>query len=468
MRRRDTFAGNSFQQLAPNTSTSVTQFPLDYNGSPSRRDAPEQYPLKIPGSCFSTVVGSYGSIVSEPQQQDSRQLPRLELPSPAIGLDRTARKNKALQQGPPVYDSASPQLQQTPGRRRRLASSPAIFGNANPPSGRVYIGGGEGFSKTANFLKRVFTNSDLGSPGKSYETNISSEVTKKEDDFFDFLDSELDKIETFYREKEVEATERLQALRRQLHMMRDQRTAEMMNAERSDATNGGSSNQYGNYLNIFPKTKWTQALIGNYHFGKNSRALAEMQTPQNLAQTESMLAGDWRDFVRHPESANVSYRTAKKKLKLALQEYYRGLELLKAYAYLNRKAFRKINKKFDKAVGMRPTLRYMSEKVNRAYFVQSEVVEGHMVVVEDLYSRYFEKGNRKIAVTKLRGKQRSDDHSPSTFRIGLFLAAGTVSCIQGLILAIGLLNHEDSTVRVNTSYLLQVCLIIRYSVYHKG
>jgi xenotropic and polytropic retrovirus receptor 1 len=431
---------------------------LDYNGSPSRKDIPEQRPLRTPGSRFSNVVGSYGSIVSESNQYDSKHLPNLELPSPAIGLDRTKqKKNKDLQLGPPVYEPGSPQIQRTPSRPQRYASSPAIIKNGNPPSGESYAGGSDGYSKTANFLRRVFTNSDMNSPGKSYQTNISSEVTKKEDDFYDFLDAELDKIETFYRQKEVEATERLQQLRRQLHMMRDQRTTEMMEAERSGSTQGGG-NGNGNYLNVFPKTKWTQAIAGRHHFGKNSRALANMQTPQTPGPMGQELSGDWRDFVRRTESTHVPYRTAKRKLKLAMQEYYRGLELLKAYAYLNRKAFRKINKKFDKAVDMRPTLRYMSEKVNRAYFVQSEVVEGHMVVVEDLYSRYFEKGNRKIAVTKLRGKHRSDDHSPSTFRIGLFLAAGLVCCIQGLILAIGLLNDANSTVQVQTSYLLQVCL----------
>lgn len=429
---------------------------MDYNGSPSRKDIPEQRPLRTPGSRFSNVVGSYGSIVSEPNQYDSKHLPNLELPSPAIGLDRTKqKKNKDLQLGPPVYEPGWPEIQRTPSRPQRYASSPAIIKNGNPPSGGIYAGGSDGYSKTANFLRRVFTNSEMNSPGKSYQTNISSEVMKKEDDFYDFLDAELDKIETFYRQKEVEATERLQQLRRQLHMMRDQRTTEMMEAERSGSTQGSGN---GNYLNVFPKTKWTQAITGKHHFGKNSRALANMQMPQTPGPMGQELSGDWRDFVRRTESAHVPYRTAKRKLKLAMQEYYRGLELLKAYAYLNRKAFRKINKKFDKAVDMRPTLRYMSEKVNRAYFVQSEIVEGHMVVVEDLYSRYFEKGNRKIAVTKLRGKHRSDDYSPSTFRIGLFLAAGLVCCIQGLILSIGLLNDANSTVQVQTSYLLQVRL----------
>jgi hypothetical protein len=313
---------------------------------------------------------------------------------------------------------------------------------------------GEGHSKAANFLRRVFTAGDLESPGRSYQSSISNEVTQKEDDFFDFLDSELHKIESFYQQKEVEATHRLQALRQQLHMMRDQRTAEIHNAKRTKSPE--RDGEHGSYRNVIPNSKWAHAIVGKPHFGKNSRALASLKTPQAPRPMDPQSIFGRRDFVQRPELAQVPYRTAKKKLKLAVQEFYRGLELLKSYAYLNRKAFRKINKKFDKSVDMRPTLQYLSGKVNKAYFVQSEVIEGHMAVVEDLYARYFEGGNTKIAASKLRRKHRTHDYSPNTFRIGLLLSAGIVAAVQGLILAIRFLDDGDSTVKVQTSYLLQV------------
>lgn len=204
-------------------------------------------------------------------------------------------------------------------------------------------------------------------------------------------------------------------------------------------------------------TRLKETLTGKTRFGKNSQALAQMGTPGIDARDRESIQNR-RDFMRRQDPSNdVSYRSAKRKLKHALQEFYRGIELLKGYAYLNRTAFRKINKKYDKAVNARPPLRYMSDRVNKATFVQSEVIESLMVAVEDLYARYIERGNRKVAASKLRQKMnKSGDYSPSTFRSGLLLMAGTLFAIQGLVYASDHLHSSDVSEQVRTSYLLQV------------
>lgn len=297
-----------------------------------------------------------------------------------------------------------------------------------------------------------------GRPGGGAAT----EVERRQDEFFEFLDGELHKVDSFYQMKEQEATERLSVLRQQLHIMRDQRIQQVLEAKRSEERRSSDSQQKVNGLGILNgsklKSSLTGTLTGKARFGKNTQALAEMATPGMTAGDREFISNR-RDFMRRQEPLNndVSYRSAKRKLKHALQESYRGLELLKGYAYLNRTAFRKINKKYDKAVNARPPLRYMAERVNKAAFVQSEVIESLMVAVEDLYARYFERGNRKIAVSKLRHTiKKSGDYSPSTFRAGLLLMGGILFAIQALVYATQHLVHADPTAQIWTSYLMQV------------
>jgi hypothetical protein len=313
-------------------------------------------------------------------------------------------------------------------------------------------------NRPSQIMRRVFSHTDGEALGKGPPGDPKSEVEKRENEFFVYLDEQLKKIDDFYQMKEREAAERLKLLRQQLHIMRDQRIQEVYDAKRSNKRRNMDPQNRPNGLGILNSSRLKDTLTGKVHFGKNSQALAEMATPKMPALDREFISNR-RDFMRRQEPPNndVSYRSAKRKLKHALQEFYRGIELLKGYAYLNRTAFRKINKKYDKAVNAQPPLRYMSEKVNKASFVQSDALESLMSAVEDLYARYFERGNRKIAASKLRhNMKKSGDYSPSTFRSGLLLTAGTLFAIQAVVYASQHLRNAELYVQVRTSYLLQV------------
>lgn len=441
----------------------------------------------------------YGSFVPTPPTATHPNNPltnttsyqnNFELPAPAMKMpSRNEDSNKAsLRLMNPFQRSHTTQFPvRSPGRPESDAGSP------KSPFGRPG-------SRQANALQLNAVEEPFGDgttrlrlhKTRSYPTPHGSLTRKKtsppnnalekeavelENDFFGWLDGELGKVDNFYLEREAEAESRLVALREQLHVMRSQRLHEIekMRERRRAAAqkhhehpggdrganlgNGSNKNMGASWLDqdwMRPLRPATAKLleISQPRPGKNSKALQKMANTPRMAGLQNPSN---RDYTRRPIADDVPYRTAKYKLKLALQEFYRGLELLKSFALLNRTAFRKLNKKYDKAVNAKPPYRYMHERVNEAYFVKSTVLDIHIVAVEDLYARYFERGNHKIAAGKLRNlNRRPADESASAFRSGLLIGVGLVFAIQGGTYGAELLFDEDEKLRQQTSYLMQI------------
>lgn len=451
-------------------------------GSPPKARGKEKAPpsLKLPGAALDPENASSKSVPPPSPLTPKTRSADLDLAT----TDGTGTKNQGL--GSPnafeVGKTRSPTHKHTkslPARYRSIFTPKRM--NSNPASPVTQA--------PRPLLSRVFSLSHKDPPPSTpgdVPLEAYRELDLRQTEFFLFLDKELDKIETFYKQKEDEATARLAVLREQLHMMRDRRLDDLINRQaakmkakaQKQAKHGdvglplmhGHSGHHGqpssseedpHDADSKDKTKnvsWLNPLdaalqaVQAGRYGKSTKAMQDLATPS----LGPMRTEERRDYVRRPET-DVSYDTAKRKLKIAMQEYYRGLELLKSYALLNRTAFRKINKKYDKAVNARPSLRYMTEKVNKAWFVNSDVIEGHIQATEDLYARYFEKGNRKVAVGKLRIKiARAGDYTEQSFRNGLLLGLGAVFGIQGLVKGAQLLWSDDVTMATNTSYLLQV------------
>ncbi|EAQ90543.1 hypothetical protein CHGG_02478 [Chaetomium globosum CBS 148.51] len=453
---------------APQANTPATFFGINHSFTPPRRktDAPNgglvsEPPSIRPGSTaaqqgrstshggdersgLARTPGSgiqYGSIGPTPSRASDRH--DFELPAPAI-RDPSNTGDRS-----PFPRSATMTTPRLDHRSPSLFTLPSGGGTATTPRMRV----ARLFSASSTAPRQTPNKLEIGMQNLDY-------VRSAERDFFSFLDSELDKIETFYKEKEDQATERLAALRAQLHEMRNRRTAEIAeskarkkqghNIVRSDDDDAGGGRPKND------NRDWISPIKDRFsRTGPNSKALQRMaRTPVMTGQAMD----EGRDYVRQPQGDDVPYRTAKRKLKLAMQEFYRGLELLKSYALLNRTAFRKLNKKYDKAVNARPPYRYMNEKVSKSWFVNSDILDGHISTVEDLYARYFEKGNHKIAAGKLRALQkRHGDSSDSAFRSGLMIGIGAVFTVQGLIYGSEFLfSEEDDKLVEQTSYLLQL------------
>ncbi|ODV85583.1 hypothetical protein CANARDRAFT_180066, partial [[Candida] arabinofermentans NRRL YB-2248] len=139
---------------------------------------------------------------------------------------------------------------------------------------------------------------------------------------------------------------------------------------------------------------------------------------------EGYYSDDQKDYARkRPKKeipqTNIPYFAARRQLKKAVYELYRSMELLKSFRVLNRTAFRKIIKKYDKATNDQITVPYM-KKVDEAYFSSSDVLEHLMGKIESIFTETFEHGNRKTAITKLRSSEVEETHYFETFSSGLF------------------------------------------------
>ncbi|OTB05188.1 hypothetical protein M426DRAFT_319995 [Hypoxylon sp. CI-4A] len=422
--------GQAVRGIHETPKTQPTPIPIPEGGHPSP---------KSPGN-----GERYGSLVPTPPPL-AEDWNMFELPAPALDEPAT---------------TAPESLHQTISRQslRRSISMGVGTPATNPQPGHLRRSSTYQNTPSPGKLKRIFT-PKLQSLTRSDSAAFGLDMVKqREKDFFDFLDSELDKVETFYRQKEDQAGRRLTVLREQLHEMRNRRTRELVKLKqrKQQSEEGANHDSKG----VSSATNGTHQLVDQiksklFKPGPNSKALSKL--PASTSALGVMGGDAKRDYMRRSPNHEVSYRTAKRKLKLALQEFYRGLELLQSYTQLNRTAFRKLNKKYDKTVHARPPYQYMNEKVNKAWFVNSNTIDGYIHAVEDLYARYFEKGNRKIATGKLHRLNRPPaDESAISFQNGLLMGTGAVFALQGLVYGSQLLFDPDPEVQLRTSYLMQI------------
>jgi hypothetical protein len=128
-----------------------------------------------------------------------------------------------------------------------------------------------------------------------------------------------------------------------------------------------------------------------------------------------------------------SYLYAKRKLKKAVSEHYKGLEVLHNYRVLNITGFRKALKKFEKVTRIPVQDQYMTNKVEKSAFASDKAVKLMMDEMEALYAAAFSRGNRKRARKRLRGGYTSKNHHFSTFRSGLFIGVAIPAFIDGFV-----------------------------------
>ncbi|KAJ9105328.1 hypothetical protein QFC21_001696 [Naganishia friedmannii] len=252
--------------------------------------------------------------------------------------------------------------------------------------------------------------------------------------FFAVLDGELEKVEAFYHERESDAIRRSHQLQAQLKELAEHRRVF------HEAEGERNKNGVRKYLNApmqiaqevqkrvpFVTTVNTEGNNNNGHAVPGDLAKQASDTQQ---ETDSEREQMMKEF--DPEK----YQRYKKKLKVAVVEHYKELEILKNYRILNLTGFKKALKKFEKTARIRCIDLYMDEKVAKRSFADHRVVDALLKVVEDEYTKSFERGDHKKALGRLRGEFATKTHHLSTFWSGIYIGIGVPILILGLVQAL--------------------------------
>ncbi|KAI8977907.1 SPX domain-containing protein [Pilobolus umbonatus] len=140
------------------------------------------------------------------------------------------------------------------------------------------------------------------SPDLSVLEELLNYVSEPEQAFFKMLDEELTKVSQFYDEKEKEAITKSEALKAQLQIVQDFAT------QLSE-------------MNVKKNTYSVEARLNPLYWFRRSM-------PDNISQNEVPILPP---TVNYNDSHHMTYKLARSRLKKAITEYYRSLELLKAY-----------------------------------------------------------------------------------------------------------------------------------------
>lgn len=272
--------------------------------------------------------------------------------------------------------------------------------------------------------------------------------------FFTMLDAELDKVETFYVTREKEALEKGQMLENQLQELVEHRKI-FLNAHakvpwaaalssalkptlhkrhlRISRTNSLATPVPGTpqRSSIFPHSppameSRVPSSSATTHFEESEK---QSHTPVPPPLHEEHEPSHHQGYAADPDN----YLYAKRKLKKAVIEHYRGLELLHNYRVLNLTGFRKALKKFEKVTRISVQNQYMKEKIEPSAFSSDQSLRDMIKRMEDMYASTFVKGNKKKAMKRLRGGHLMKSHHFATFRSGLLLGVAIPAIVAGCV-----------------------------------
>lgn len=256
-----------------------------------------------------------------------------------------------------------------------------------------------------------------------------TQMTGAERKFFVVLNSELEKVENFYEEREGEALKRYKVLREQLDQLAEHRQEYLSKHSQQSKIIKPLMSALNNPLERPTPTRM-QSTGSIAHSASHS-----VNHHKPVKTTSSSHMGRWTTYMQdgfhHYQPDN--YLAARRKLKLAVYEFYKYLGYLKNYRLLNRTGFSKSCKKMEKMTNIKCQQAFM-EKVHHSTFSSSTVVDDLQAQTETMFGASFEKGSRKRAVQRLRFMGASaTTHHFAVWRAGIFLGLAIPPMVDALV-----------------------------------
>ncbi|KAF9114965.1 hypothetical protein BGX27_009293 [Mortierella sp. AM989] len=310
--------------------------------------------------------------------------------------------------------------------------------------------------------------------------NVLGQLLPEEREFFRFLDSQLEMINEFYQEKELEAVTKLKVIKQQLYVANEWKRQYDETLAKAEAEHGWYVAEWSRVRNgldsfirsdagvtedvrVSTSKKSSQSPLGSSYTPSSATTLTpdpeqgllchnlhglESPPDSNGRRTSDSRGMAYQEklVLKDEESRRerLNHKVARTRIKAALYEFYRSLEMIKNYKVLNHTGFAKILKKFDKTAGWKASKSYTTSKLDSTYFMASSTVEDLISETEDVFIDNFEQGHRRRGMAKLRIPDAKDKtHYWTAMRIGLYLGLAAPLLVQGLMSAFSEETSEE-------------------------
>ncbi|KAJ1892452.1 Signal transduction protein [Kickxella alabastrina] len=267
----------------------------------------------------------------------------------------------------------------------------------------------------------------------------------EEQEFFEQLEQELEKVNTFYLQKQTLFSTRLDSIRQQQQIY-----DEMLSGEHEAAALNRRPSRDMSFASLSGKmgAKSSDKTLGKSYRKNSSMTLVRSNSKANNNSNAFGKSFNNPDTKSSPSpktfEPSAQLRAARSKIKHAMLEVYRGMDLLKNYRILCYTAFIKALKKYQKTAKWCDGTEYFLNRVDACYMSTSNRLNIMSAELETMYVSRYAGGSRSEGMSKLRvtGTGTSHNNQGTIFRCGLMLGTSVPLIVRAIYEATLLENEE--------------------------